>query len=667
MPSHSCGPLRASCVRAEAKETCFPEGFTTHTIPLGVCLVALAFTGAGAFDCSYFSGATISFIGSYYGLWTLEDSDGKCQLWDVLFFAYDLGAPLVLARVFSMTAMLVGLAMVTTMAQASQIHLFSWGIGMALFCLFVVSVSTTDIFNVWTVFWWFSYIIMILIVRFLFIHPVHRRISPRGCKILAGFCVVNSVSCLLTLVVLKSDYCTCAGISAERLDGRAPGDPCEGSCRLGTAGYLTLVAAVLWLAGSICVVVLGVQPRTLKKNLRRPSHLFNHYPKESIVTRAKTGIRNVATNVAIRIPANKQHKSASSNAENKSSTSATSASEVSIIDEGDNPPIQSIKSAQSNSLRAINERFADEEDEDNQQHAPPVFFEDAVLPDRSVLEDDENSHAEDDDDGDRRSRCQRCCCDYRVKPRTRTEKIMFWTFRTGLALMIVIYVFMLFLMIGSRTENTAAAKRPDTTKYFTTQVVCAFDPANPWNDFQTFDSKAEAALAGFTVAHCGACSYCSNPHDIRQYVRTRTTIAKKSKECGPKVFLGTADDVSDCLESKIGFTRPCTKCWTDNMINTGQKCLNTCMRTLFSGFMTDNNVPGAGDEGWLNQCLFCDEKMSGPAFVTCSGVARRRLGIVSEIERNPEEQCQNVEVDWVNVDWESIGFHDPPTTNESSL
>ena len=75
------------------------------------------------------------------------------------------------------------------------------------------------------------------------------------------------------------------------------------------------------------------------------------------------------------------------------------------------------------------------------------------------------------------------------------------------------------------------------------------------------------------------------------------------------------------------------------MENTAKKCLSTCLRTLFSGFMTDNNVPGAGVQGWMNQCLFCDEKMSGPAFVTCSGVARRRLGIFSEIERNPEEQC----------------------------
>jgi hypothetical protein len=75
---------------------------------------------------------------------------------------------------------------------------------------------------------------------------------------------------------------------------------------------------------------------------------------------------------------------------------------------------------------------------------------------------------------------------------------------------------------------------------------------------------------------------------------------------------------------------------------------------MFTGFMSNNNVPGAGDQGWLNQCLFCDEKLSGPAFVTCSGVARRRLGIVSEIERNPDEQCQQTDVDWVSVDFDTL-------------
>jgi hypothetical protein len=137
-------------------------------------------------------------------------------------------------------------------------------------------------------------------------------------------------------------------------------------------------------------------------------------------------------------------------------------------------------------------------------------------------------------------------------------------------------------------------------------------------------------------------------------VKTRKTIAKDTKSCGVKSMFGKYEDLVKCHTDKIGFTRPCTICWTDNMKNTQKQCLFTCLKTLFTGFMSDNNVPGAGEQGWLNQCIFCDERMSGPAFVECSGVARRRLGIVSEIERNPEEQCPNTDVDWVNVDWDEL-------------
>ena len=79
------------------------------------------------------------------------------------------------------------------------------------------------------------------------------------------------------------------------------------------------------------------------------------------------------------------------------------------------------------------------------------------------------------------------------------------------------------------------------------------------------------------------------------------------------------------------------------------------MKATFTGTAQTNNVKGTGNETvWLNQCIYCDEKMSGPDFVACSGVARRRLGISSEIERKPEEQCRNTDVDWVNVNFDEM-------------
>ena len=212
------------------------------------------------------------------------------------------------------------------------------------------------------------------------------------------------------------------------------------------------------------------------------------------------------------------------------------------------------------------------------------------------------------------------------------------------------------MKIGSRVENTNAAKAPDTSYNFITEVVCGIHLQDPSGPLVTFPTKQDAIDAGYQVAHCGACGQCSNVEDIKIYVDTRETIAKTSKKCGVNVVLGSYEDVVDCLEDGIGFSRECTECWADNMVSTARHCLFTCMTVLFTGFMARNNVEGAGDRGWLNQCLFCDEKLSGPAFVTCSGVARRRLGIKSEIERNPEEQCTKVEFDWLDVDWSQFGL-----------
>jgi hypothetical protein len=67
----------------------------------------------------------------------------------------------------------------------------------------------------------------------------------------------------------------------------------------------------------------------------------------------------------------------------------------------------------------------------------------------------------------------------------------------------------------------------------------------------------------------------------------------------------------------------------DNMQNTARKRLFSCGEDNFFHQYEQQQRPGAGDSGWLNQCLQCDEKLSGPAFVTVR-VARRRLGIESD-------------------------------------
>lgn len=118
-----------------ARSILCPFGVPIQCVPLSLAFVAMLFSFSGSWHCSYFNGADISFTGSHFGLWTLEDIEGKCQRWDVLFFSYKLGAPLAAARVFSMACMLIGLSLVTAMAQALQFHIvryvldLKWSIG----------------------------------------------------------------------------------------------------------------------------------------------------------------------------------------------------------------------------------------------------------------------------------------------------------------------------------------------------------------------------------------------------------------------------------------------------------------------------------------------------------------------------------------------------------
>ena len=567
--------------------------------------MALVFTGVGSWDCSYFQGATIVFTSANYGLWSLQDASGKCQLWDNLFFSLDLGPLLRTARFFSMVAQLNGLALIAVMSQALQFHFGSWAILVGLTGLFFLSAFLSGLYNLWTFFFLFTYVIFTLIVRFLFIHPIHRRISPRGCKIISGSCILCATCSFLTLIVLKSDFCTCSNLDSERLEGRDGGEPCEGKCSLGVAGGLMIGAGILWLLTAFAVLRFGVQPEDLKVD-EKLLQSYDHYNRNSIVTRMTNTVTSVTE--VVKIPFRRSSDEA----------------DVVAKEQGDEADV------------AANEEADDMEKNDEKRP-------------------------------DTRTRCQKVCFDYRITERTRKEKCLFWSFRMLLGVLVTVYFFFIALKVGSFYENIDASLAPDTSYNFILDEVCAFNPNDTDKPFKSYDSKQDAVNAGYTVAHCGKCANCSNPWDIKQYVETRKTIAIQAKKCGKKAVFGSYDELTRCLEKKIGFTDSCTKCWTDNMINTATYCLFTCMKATFTGSARTNNVLGTGNETvWLNQCIFCDEKMSGPAFVTCSGVARRRLAIKSEIERKPEEQCPNVGVDWVNVNFDELfpGLTEPIRTYE---
>jgi hypothetical protein len=468
--------------------------------------VALILTVVGSWSCNYFNGAEIGFTGGSYGIWTLEDTSGKCQLWDILFFSYHLDGNLEAARFFSMMAMIVGLSMVATMAQAQQAHIVSWGILLASTILFLVSVSNSNTYNIWIIFGLFSYVILTLIVRSLFIHPVHRRISVRGSKIIGSLFIFCFVSTLLTLVILRSDYCTCDSLSTKRLEREVIGDPCEGVCTVGSGAIMMMVAAFFWLVTAVATYKIGVQPTEIMENPAKKGLQYSGYSRDSITTKVFSfaqGVRYARRKNKIRTE--------------RKFTDGT---------EMDRP----------------------EEDAGEVGGAVEENEGDINIDDNSIQE-DETQHL---------TWCQTLCCDFRLTKRNRKQRWEFWSFRTLLGFLAGIYLFLLIILMGSRVENRRAEQAPDTSGYFITDIVCAFDEADTSAPFVTFDTANEARLAGLTIAHCGACASCSNMPDIEAYVETRETIAESAKECGPKAIFGKYIGLVECLEDQIGLTRECT-------------------------------------------------------------------------------------------------------------
>jgi hypothetical protein len=518
--------------KGEMKEStqnwCCPHGIDTHSIPLLLVLIATVLTFAGSWTCSYFNGAITGFTGNSYGLWTLEGTDGKCHPWDTLFFSYSVGDYLEAARALSMAAMVLGMSLLTAMSQALKCHFVSWSVGLAWFALFITALARSYEYNVWTIFFFLLYVVLVLIVRSLFVHPVHRAISSRGSKYIAWLLIFNTALTILTLLVLNSDFCKCYRLTNEKLEGRLDPslDPCESECKLGPAGISIIVGAAAWLLAGLSVLKFGVQPKDCAKN------------------------------------------------------------------------------------------------EDSQR----------------ILEDEEDDF--------QRTFCQKICCDFRETEKTRKEKTLFWCFRFAFVAVYALFVFAVVILVASRYENGEAERSPSTTPSFVTNVTCAFNPLDKSAPFMTYMTPEAAAMDNMVIAHCGPCGYCSNMEDIKAFVMTRETAVIELKKCGKTAVMRSTDDLYNCVKDKVGFTDDCCTCWVENMICDTKRCLFSCMRTLFSGSLHQNSVPQARDIGRLNQCLNCDEKRCGAPFLTCTGVARRRLGIQSDIERNPDEICPHVKFNW---------------------
>ncbi|HRI63002.1 MAG TPA: hypothetical protein PK156_02160 [Polyangium sp.] len=156
--------------------------------------------------------------------------------------------------------------------------------------------------------------------------------------------------------------------------------------------------------------------------------------------------------------------------------------------------------------------------------------------------------------------------------------------------------------------------------------VCALLPETPNTReyrLQSYDSPELAAAAGGIVTHYGGCGLCSTLADLSVYMR-ELDLTTPVRDCGIKYLSGPADAHIQCLQD-LGFTKPCAQIWYYNTVHTRMVCELPCFSTL--------GKPYQLEDGSLNECLQCDEDMSGPIFKAVAGRTRRNTGIASALCR----------------------------------
>jgi hypothetical protein len=233
--------------------------------------------------------------------------------------------------------------------------------------------------------------------------------------------------------------------------------------------------------------------------------------------------------------------------------------------------------------------------------------------------------------------------------------------------LLVFLIVVLILWIGADVQSDRADQSEGTAYLYNTSHVCAMDfPAqlleatrtNSTIDItelpeafdpiviETFDNPENATEEeSVTIAHCGDCGACSNPNDIRIYDETKDSLFESSYKCSKRGLFSGKKNTRRCLKEAIGFTDECNECWVENIMCDFRLCIFACMwHAIFSQVNSDSE-----DQQALNRCTECDEKRCGPAFVKCAGANRRRSGILSEFERDLDNEfCQHVDNGWWN-------------------
>lgn len=165
-------------------------------------------------------------------------------------------------------------------------------------------------------------------------------------------------------------------------------------------------------------------------------------------------------------------------------------------------------------------------------------------------------------------------------------------------------------------------------------------------DFVFYDDPDARCEKLPELTHCGVCGNCSTLEDIEYYNSSAT--ANSLKETGIKCGLvgfwsgGDAEKVAECFEERTELTSGCIDPWVENVLCDLEHCKWTCLWERVFG-------EPETEEGKLTPCLQCDEFWCGTDFMRDAGATRRRVGILTDIERYPDQVCTNVTINGVQV------------------
>lgn len=143
---------------------------------------------------------------------------------------------------------------------------------------------------------------------------------------------------------------------------------------------------------------------------------------------------------------------------------------------------------------------------------------------------------------------------------------------------------------------------------------------------RTYPSVDEAAAARAIPTHGGACGLCSTLQDLAVYAGI-PDLTSPVRACGLEGVFGSFEDNLACLMA-LGFSAPCAQIWGYNTRHTRDACSEPCFALLGEPYHTS--------DGELNECLQCDEDVSGPVFQAVAGRTRRNTGLATALCRRCE-------------------------------